>query len=765
MRGELGFDKPFTATHWGPAHVCDPTGNQRIEPFAGDNHPSPLMRGVWKAITGPTRIREPAIRAGWLEGRASGRGRDHYIPCGWEVAIDLIEQRLRGTLASHGNSGIFAGSYGWGSPARFHHPQTQLKRFLNTIGGFVDQRQTYSFAAGETICPHVVGDNRILFGGETTTWPAILDNAKVIVLFGGINPGNLQAASGGILRHTSLDYFRAAAARGIRIVSISPRRDVIEGLDSVEWVAIRPGTDVALMLAICHRLIRLGRADLTFIDRYTTGFPQLRAYILGESDGLPKTTDWAAPICGLDASLIDQLADMLAETPSFLTASWSMQRQEHGEQPLWMLIALAAMLGHIGKPGLGVSFGYASIANRGQPRARFASPSHRTLENPTGLFIPVSRFADMMLNPGKRIPFNCGEIVYPAIDLVWWAGGNPFHHHQDLNRLVRAIQVPSTVIVMDLWWTSTARHADIVLPAASAFERNDITSSPTSEHIVASKQQLPRFAASRPEYEVLLDLSRRFGAAQTFGEGRDEMGWLRAIYDSFLSGLQGSDLPSFEAFWQAGLLHMPPRRDDFTLFADFRTDPDVAPLSTPSGRIELYSEHIAAARVPGFAPHPVWAAPLEWRDGVPEGALHLLSPQPEHRLHSQLDGQGGSKATKVKGREPLLIHPDDATERGISDGDVLLVSNDRGRILAGARLTHDLRRGVVLLATGAWYEPDAAGLDLNGNPNVLTSDRVTSNLSQGPAQQTAIVRVERWTGPLADSAIHLSVPVRSAGAE
>ena len=759
------FDRPFTATHWGPAHVSGAPGDPAITPFAGDPRPSALMTGVAAALTGPTRIREPAIRRGWLEGTGQGRGCDDYVACSWDVALDLIAQRLRDTIASHGNSGIFAGSYGWGSAARFHHPQTQLKRFLNTIGGFVDQRQTYSFAAGQVICPHVVGDNRILFGGETTTWPAILDNARIIVLFGGINPGNLQVASGGIVTHTSLDHLVEAARRGIRIISVSPRRDRVEGLDRLEWLPIRPGTDVALMLAVGHWLITRNRADEAFLARYTTGYPQLRAYILGETDGTPKTADWAAELCGLPAATLTELAEALADTPAFLTASWSMQRQEHGEQPLWMLIALAAMLGEIGRPGRGVSFGYGSIGNRGQPKAQVGSPGHSTLRNPTGLFIPVSRFADMLLEPGKTIPFDCGHVTYPAVDLVWWAGGNPFHHHQDLNRLVRAIQRPATVIVTDLHWTATARHADIVLPAASGFERNDITTSPTSAHILASKQQLPPFAAARSEYDALRDLSRRFGTEPVFGEGRTEMEWLRAIYADFLMGTRASfaNLPDFDEFWARGLLHLPPDRDDYTLFADFRDDPDGAPLSTPSGRIELYSERIARADIPGFAPHPVWQAPAEWDEATP-GALHLLSPQPEHRLHSQLDGQGVSRAAKVQGREPLLIHPEDAAERGIAQGDLVRLSNGRGQALAAASLTADLRRGVVMLATGAWFAPDAQGLDLHGNPNVLTSDRVTSHLSQGPAQQTVLVTVAPWAGPAAMPRIHDAAPVAPAGA-
>ena len=129
--------------------------------------------------------------------------------------------------------------------------------------------------------------------------------------------------------------------------------------------------------------------------------------------------------------------------------------------------------------------------------------------------------------------------------------------------------------------------------------------------------------------------------------------------------------------------------------------------------------------------------------------LHLLSNQPKLRLHSQLDNGPVSRAAKVQGREPLWINPDDAAARGISDGDVVRVFNDRGACLAGAVVTDAISPGVTLLQTGAWYDPDTPGrvgaLDRHGNPNVLTLDKGTSKLAQGPSSQTALVEVEPWT--------------------
>ena len=235
------------------------------------------------------------------------------------------------------------------------------------------------------------------------------------------------------------------------------------------------------------------------------------AYVSGSADGVAKSPEWASALTGVRTETIHTLALALAKKPSFLTASWSLQRQEAGEQPLWMLIALSAFLGEIGKAGRGVAFGYGSMGNRGDPRPNISSPSFNAGPNPLGRFIPVARVADMLLQPNAVIRFNGKDLVYPDIDLVWWAGGNPFHHHQDLNRLVEAFRKPETVIVNEICWTATARQADIVLPACTALERNDLSGSPTDRFVAAMHRQIEPVGQSRSEYDIFRPLARQFG--------------------------------------------------------------------------------------------------------------------------------------------------------------------------------------------------------------------------------------------------------------
>ncbi|MDX8452331.1 molybdopterin-dependent oxidoreductase [Mesorhizobium sp. VK9D] len=736
----------LSATHWGFAHVDVEDGRvARLRPFEKDANASPIQDGVAEAVYAATRVGRPHVRKGWLEGRRDGRGGDAFVPVDWETAYDHVERALRQALDNGGNEAIFAGSYGWGSAGRFHHAATHLKRFLNTIGGFVDQKQTYSFAAGQIICPHVVGDNRILFGGETTVWPAIIENARLILFFGGINLTNAQVSAGGLGNHATPDWVSKALQRGIRIISITPKRDADPRLAGVEWLPLRPGSDVALILALAHTIADEGRLDRDFIDRCTSGYDRFEPYLLGQSDGVPKDAAWASHQTGIEPQIILDLARALAESPSFLTASWSMQRQENGEQPLWMLIVLSAMLGEIGRPGGGVSFGYGSVGNRGEPRPLVSSPSFSAGKNPLGRFIPVARVADMLLHPGETIRFDDLDLVYPRIDLVWWAGGNPFHHHQDLNRLVEAFQKPSTIIVNEIWWTATARHADIVLPATTSLERNDLSGSPTDRFSAAMRRQIDPVGEARSEFDIFLPLAARFGTEALYAEGLDEMGWIRRIYEDFRTRAVGvgAELPEFDAFWEKGYVELPVPERHYTLFEDFRRDPERHPLATASGKIEIWSSFIEQAGHADVHPHPRWVEPVEWLGTAEAGQLHLVSPQPSTRLHSQLDGVGVSRRSKVAGREPVLINPIDAAARGIADGDVVLIRNARGRCLAGAKLSEDIMPGVLSLPTGAWYSPvepgKASSLDLHGNPNMLTTNRPTSSLSQAPAQHSALV--------------------------
>jgi biotin/methionine sulfoxide reductase len=306
--------------------------------------------------------------------------------------------------------------------------------------------------------------------------------------------------------------------------------------------------------------------------------------------------------------------------------------------------------------------------------------------------------------------------------------------------------------VHDSVWTSTARHADIVLPATVTLEREDIGGSPGDPLLVAMHRAVPAYAEARDDYDIFCALAERLGIAQRFTEGRSARQWLQHLYEQTRNALlqRGAEAPEFDEFWGAGELALPTLPWDGGIVRAFRGDPVAAPLPTPSGRIEIASAKIAGFGYADCPGHPTWLPPAEGANlRVP---LQLVANQPAMRLHSQLDFGATSRKSKIKGREPVRIHPQDAAARGIGDGDVVRLCNDRGACLAGAVLSEALRPGVVQLSTGAWYDPDDSTSEkpmcVHGNPNVLTRDAGTSKLAQGCTGQLTVIEIERFDGPL-----------------
>ena len=737
--------------HWG-AYTAVVEGGRLVacEPFAHDPAPSPMLAALPAMVYSPLRIERPAVRKAWLERRdRSGRGSDAFVEVSWDTALRLVAEELARVRAERGPGGIFGGSYGWSSAGRFHHARTQVRRFLFSGGGCVDQAGNYSWGAAQFLLPHVIGTHEPV-SGRVTDWSSVVANTRLFIAFGGLALKNGQIAPGGAGAHTMEAWLRRARAAGVEFVVVSPCRTDAPEFLGARWIAIRPNTDTALMLGMAHTLMLEGRHEADFLARCCIGFEAFGRYLAGADDGEPKSAAWAAAVCGIDADIIANLARQAAGTRTFLTMAWALQRAHHGEQPYWMAIALSAMLGQIGLPGGGFAFGHGSMNGVGNPRIDLPAPEFPTGRNPAGRAIPVARLTEMLERPGGTYDYNGRQSTYPDIDLVYWAGGNPFHHHQDLNRLTRAWAKPATVVVHESWWTPTARRADIVLPATTPLERDDIGGSSRDPFIFAMRQAISPVGQSRNDFDIFRDLATRAGHADTYTEGRDTGQWLRDLWRRLRDGaaVKGVALPDYDQFVARGHVELPPPAHDFVLFEAFRADPTAHPLATPSGRIELYSSTIAGFGYADCPPHPAWLPPAEWLGarGAERHPLHLITIQPPDRLHSQMDPGPVAQAGKVAGRERLRISPRDAAARGLADGDVARVHNQRGACLAGVVRDPALLEGVVVMATGAWFDPGPDGLERGGNPNVLSLDIGTSALTQGPSALSVLVEVEIWSG-------------------
>lgn len=741
------------SSHWGVFSAKKAGDRVEVQPFPGDPDPNEIALNFASALDHPARIARPAVRAGWLEsgpGPSDRRGKDEYVEMEWDEVLDLLAAELVRVQKAHGIESIFGGSYGWSSAGRFHHAQSQVHRFLNTVlGGYVKSVNTYSSGASSVLLPHVMGTYEEVVKNNVS-WEQLAEHTEIVLAFGGMALRNSRVAGGGTSRHVERDAMLRASARNCRFVLVSPIRDDLPEALHSEWVSPIPGTDTALMMAIVYEIVAAGLEDRAFLDRFCIGWEEFEPYLSGRTDGLPKSADWAGPITGVSAQAIRDLALSLPGKRVLVTVSHSLQRAHLGEQPVWMGLVLSAVLGQIGVPGGGYGYGLGALAYYGRTATAVSVPTLHQGNNAAKSFIPVARIADMLLNPGATYRYNGQTLTYPHVRLAYWAGGNPFHHHQDLNRLSRAFAALDTLVVHDSVWTATAKHADIVLPCTMTLERSDIAGNSNDPLMLPMRPVAEPFAEARDDYAIFSDLADRLGGADRFTEGRTVRGWLRHLYDKTRNELTsiGLEAPEFETFWAGDGFELPQKPDTGGMLRAFRADPDTNPLPTPSGRIEIYSKTIAGFEAEGCPGHPFWQRPVHTPDRL--APLILISNQPAGRLHSQLDFGEHSQSAKRGNREVVRMNPVDAAERDLVDGDTLRLFNARGACFATLTIDDRLRQGVAQLSTGGWYDPmegaDALMECRQGNPNVLTHDIGTSELAQGCCGQLTTIEIARVEG-------------------
>ncbi|KGI56672.1 molybdopterin guanine dinucleotide-containing S/N-oxide reductase [Campylobacter sp. MIT 97-5078] len=781
----------ITAAHWGILKLTLKNGVVvKSEPWRKlTNMDNPLWYQTPDMIY-KSRVRFPYVRKSYLENpdkpKPELRGKDEFIRVSYEKAIELIAKELAKTRKQKGTQGVFAGSYGWKSSGNMQNSRILLHRFMNVTGGFVGVTGDYSTGASQVIMPYVVGSIEVY--EQQTSWENILSESKIVVIWGA-DPLSTLRISWTANEQKSLEYFERLKKSKIKVIVIDPIRTETAKFLKADWIAPRPNTDVAMMMGMASHLIATKKVNYEFLENYTTGFDKFKAYLEGKEDGVVKSVQWASKICGIEPKVIENLAETFYDNPTMIMSGWAMQRAQHGEQPHWMLVTLCSMLGQIGTKGGGfglsyhysgggvptckggviggISAGAVGIWKNGKfqamPKSTQALSGAEWLQNAASRSFPLARIADALLHPGKTIDHNGEKITYPDIDFIYWVGGNPLVHHQDTNTNVKAWRKPRTVVVNEIYWTPTAKMADIVMPVTSSYERNDITMAGdySNMHIVPMKQAVAPVDESKDDYEIFADICKVYGKAvyNAFSDnGKKAMDFIKEYYESALKQTRAfgeafaTPMPSFEEFWAKNepITFEPSMESmEWVRFADFIEDPILNALGTESGLIEIYSKSIAKYKYNDCKAHPTWFEPIEWLGNANENApFHLLTNHPANRLHSQLCHTSLREKYAVNGREPILINKKDAQKLGIKNGDVVRVFNKRGEVLAGAVLSDDIMQGVVRLCEGGWYDPDENGLCKYGSVNVLTLDLPTSKLANGNIAHTALVNIEKFTKTL-----------------
>ncbi len=466
------------------------------------------------------------------------------------------------------------------------------------------------------------------------------------------------------------------------------------------------------MQALLYVLITERLTDEAFIARYTTGYEALRASILGQNGAAPRTPEWAAPLTGVPVDKITALARKHALLkPTALLPGLSIQRTVGGEEALRLSIALQAVTGNIGLPG-GSSGAHIWGKLPGPRLGRLPVPLPRQSAS-----VPVLHWPDAVLG-GRAAGFPCD------IHAIYNVGSNFIAQGSDMHKSIRAFEKVELAVCHDWFLTPTARYCDIVLPATMPLEREDVVVTSTNM-LLYSQQAVEPLSDARDDYAIFCGLAERMGIGRAYTQGRTPAEWLAC-------SLANSDVPDIAEFKRTGIyLGSDHNRSGLD---DFRRDPIVYPLRTPSGKIELASARYALTGYDA-APTARLLAPN------PAYPLNLITPVSPYRTHSQ-----GSNIAWIREHEAggLWINPQDAAERGFQPGQLVEVFNPQGMMRIPCRITADIMPGVVCLLHGVWPEFDAQGTETAGSANILTTTEGTlpSHASRTHSIQVQVRRPE-----------------------
>lgn len=743
-----------SASSFGPfyGHIKDGKLVDITSQLDSDANPTVMVKGLIDRALSDSRVKYPVVRKSYLEGKRKGdlRGQEEFVRVSWEQALDLVADAIKKAQKKGGNQALYNSAYGgWAHPGAFR-PNALAGRFFNAIGGAVGTSGEYSNGAAGPTNATVVGDMEVY--SIQTAHEQIIKNTKVMVLWGAdlykTNRIGFSVPNG-----KNIDYYEEYKKAGIKFISIDPIYTVTASEFKADWVKVRPGSDVALMFGMMNYLYKSSKYDKEFIEKYTSGFDKFLPYLLGKTDGIDKTVEWASQLSEVPVEKIKELADIMVSNRTFLAGNWALQRAHHGEQADWTLITLASMIGQVGLPGGGFGFSmhYEGGGQSASGKATVGGISQGAGNN-VNLNIPASRMSDLINNPGKIVTYKGMEVTYPKVEFMLCTGSSPIGHQPDVNELISAMRKLDTIVTIDPWWTPTAKMSDIVLPATSTLERDDMTSgtSYSNDRIFAMKKMIEPLYESKDDYVIFAELSKKFDKEQKFTRGRTAMEWLERLYKRSAAYKQMNI--SFQEFWEKGVIKydIPESAKEFVRHSSFRNDPISNPLKTETGKIQIFSEKFASFGYKDFKGHPTWTEPAEWLGNkklVSKYPLHLLSPHPTYRVHSQLDNTWVQTIHKVQGREPVRISPEDAKKFGVRDGEIVEVYNDRGSILAGVVVTNTIRPGVIAIEEGAWYSPEEPKKKNSrcnsGQVNVLTSSRPSSSMAQATTANTCLVSIKK----------------------
>jgi molybdopterin guanine dinucleotide-containing S/N-oxide reductase-like protein len=779
---------------------------------------APYVHAERNRLYSEDRIRYPMKRVDFDPNGArnpQNRGKSPHQRISWDEALDMVGAEIRRIRETYGPSalaGMTSSHHNWGVVGYKMGP---FYRFLNMIGYTPVLDNPDSWEGWHWGATHTYGFFWRL--GMPEQYDLLEDSLKhaEMIVFWSNDPDSTRGTYTG---QDSAMWRLWLKQKGVTMVFIDPYYNYTAAAMDGKWIPIRMGSGTAMAMAIAFVWITENTFDRHYVENRTVGFEEFRRHILGEDDGQAKTPEWAEGECGVKARIIRALAREWASKRTVLSSGarggeGGACREAYGTEWARMMVLLQAMQG-LGKPGVsiwGTTMGAPSNVDvwfpaYADPDGRMGSSraARKQMINPVKQRLYRLILPDAILNPpitwrgegfcGGSLEQQFTEFVYPMpgyseIKMFYRYGGSFIGTMSDTNKWVRMYQSPKLecVVNQDCWWSSETRFADLVLPACTNLERDDIaewgacggytvhaSSGCNFRVVVRQKKCIEPLWESKSDYNILAGIAGRLGLKEEYTEGNTEIDWARRYFEL-------SDLPkllSWEEFDRKGycILNLPDHyrsTPSLRWFYEGRAcdTPDLnnpkrktdkgCDLGTYSGKIEFVSQSLSRhfpdddERPP--LPHyiPSWEGHRS--ELFKKYPIQMVSPHPRFSFHTHYD-KHTSWLDEIPVHRilkdgyawwPVRIHPSDAAPRGIRNGDIVKLYNDRGAVLCLAVLTERVRPGIVhTYASSAKYDPLEPGkpdsVDQGGCVNLLTSSRMLSKNAAGMTPNSCLIEIEKW---------------------
>ncbi|YCI82170.1 molybdopterin-dependent oxidoreductase [Enterobacteriaceae bacterium] len=688
-------------------------------------------RGYRKFVYHPDRLKYPMKRVG-------KRGEGKFVRISWDEATTLIADNLTRITHQYGPASRYV-HVGTAVSGGAFSGDKMVRRLLNLHGGYLESYHSVSMGNTAAATPYTYGT--AASGSSLDT----LADTRLVILWGH-NPNET------IFGHTN-HYFQQMKRNGTRFIVVDPRYSDTAASLADQWIPLLPSTDNALMDAMMYVIITENLHDKAFIDRYTLGFDEesmpdgvpenesLVAWLSGKKDGIAKTPEWAEAITHVPAQTIRQLAREYATTkPAALIQGWGPQRHNCGERTARGSTLLATLTGNVGVKG-GWAAGYGGIGNR-----KFTTGPEMP-DNPVKEKISVMNWVQAADDPAQVTPENGltgGETLPSGIRLLFSLAGNYLaNQNPDLHQAVKVLEDDTKIefiVVSDLYMTPSAKYADLLLPETSFMERWNIGETwGTGNYVMLSEKLVEPAFERRSDYDWLCDVADKLGLKQAFSAGRSEQQWIAHIWEQTRQAMPQENMPDF-ATLRVQRHHLF-KSEPYVAFEANIRDPQNHPFATPSGKIEIFSKRLYDMHhpeIPALSHYvPAHEGP---QDPLSERyPLQLITWKGKNRANST---QYANPWLQEVQTQKLWINPLDAQPRGLTSGDTVRIHNDRGLCQVEVEVTPRIIPGVVAMQAGAWWQPDAQGIDRGGCANVLSSARITA-LAKGNSHQTMLVEVTK----------------------